>query len=383
MRMNKPSVLARAKTQLVLNEPFYATILLGLEIVETQTLGNQPLRLVATDGTRLYINPVNFEKLTVAEGKGVLKHEVMHVAQLHPFRGAGKDPARWNQATDDVINPIIMDEGGSLPSGVSPGVRNMSAEQRYNDLPPSPPKGGGGQAGPDNPLGNDVLQPPPGNSSSQQAKVKQLVAQAAAVAKARGKLPAELQEQIDSILNPKVDWKEQLRDWLTERVQTDYSWRRPNRRFLTGDDPMYLPSMDSDPTMDALAVVLDTSGSITMNELKQGLGEVCGAIADVAPKRLLVVYCDAKVQHCDEFDNPQQAEVAKSFTRHGRGGTHMPAALTWLTRNHPEVKGVIVWTDGETSFGDEDAYPFPVLWAISNPRITADWGITLHVEVGR
>lgn len=376
------SVLSRAKTQLVLHEPFYATILLNLEVVECEQVpGLGPLWLAATDGTHLYINPKNFEQLSVAKAKGVLKHEVMHVAQLHPFRGQGKEPSRWNKATDDVINPVIIDEGGELPDGVRQGVKGVSAEQRYKDLPPDPPGQGGGAGGHD-PLGNDVL---PAKDKSQAAvdKAKGMIAQAAAVAKARGKLPESVQKELDKIFKPRVDWKEQLRQWLTESAQTDYSFRRPNRRFIAGADPMYLPSMDGDnQAMDTLVMVLDTSGSITMDELQQGVGEVVGAIADVTPKRLVIAYCDAKVQHHDVFDQPQEAEVAQSFKRHGAGGTNMVAALKWVNRNYPTAKAVIVWTDGETPFGDESEFEYPVLWAISQEGITADWGTTIHVQVG-
>jgi predicted metal-dependent peptidase len=377
------SVLARAKTQLVLHEPFYATILLNLEVVECESVpGLGPLWLAATDGEHLYINPKNFEQLSVAKAKGVLKHEVMHVAQLHPFRGQGKEGVRWNHATDDVINPVIIDEGGELPDGCRPGVKGMSAEQRYKDLPPSPPGQGSGGSGPNNPLGHDVI---PAKNQGQAAvdKAKAMIAQAAAIAKARGKLPESVQAELDKIFKPRVDWKEQLRQWLTETQNTDYSFRRPNRRFIAGDSPMYLPSMMGDnEAMDTMVMVLDTSGSISMDELRQGVGEVCGAIADVSPKRLVIAYCDAKVQHHDVFDQPQEAEVSQSFKRHGAGGTNMVAALTWVNRRYPTAKAVIVWTDGETPFGDEEDYEYPVLWAITSPRITAPWGTTIHVEVG-
>src|SRR5690606_20371456 len=104
-----------------------------------------------------------------------------------------------------------------------------------------------------------------------------------------------VREALDEVFKPRVDWREQLRAWLTETRPSDYSFRRPNRRFIAGSDPMYLPSLDGQDAMGTLVVVLDTSGSITMDELRQGLGEVCGAVADVSPKRLVVAYCDTKV----------------------------------------------------------------------------------------
>src|SRR6195952_3774053 len=88
------SVLTRAKAQLVLQEPFYATILLNLKVVETDKTNGRPLWMVATDGANLYVNPTNFETLSVAEAKGALKHEVMHIAGMHLWRGGGKEPDR-------------------------------------------------------------------------------------------------------------------------------------------------------------------------------------------------------------------------------------------------------------------------------------------------
>lgn len=385
------TVLQRARAQLVIHEPFFATILLQLNIVEcSKTPDGRDLWLAATDGETLFINPKNFEQLTVAKAKGVLRHEVEHIARLHPWRIDGRDPERWNHATDYAINPDIIAEGGELPDGVlnSPAFKGMSAEQIYAQLPPIPPKGNGGNGNgnqpgnggnqpPSNPLANDVL-PAKDNSQAAVAKAKTMVAQAANVAKARGKMPASMQAEIDELLNPKVDWREQLAQYLTETTATDYSFRRPNRRFVAGDDPMYLPSVVGTDAMESILIVLDTSGSISLDELRQGLGEVVGVISDVSPRRLIVAYCDAKVQHHDVFDNPQEAEVMATAKRHGGGGTNMPAALTWATRKFPEVKAAIVWTDGHTPFGDGDDYPFPVVWAMTT-GIEAPWGSTIHV----
>lgn len=391
------SVFQRAKAQMVLQEPFYATILLNLTIVEgTKTPDGQDLWLAATNGTELFVNPVNFEKLTTAEAKGVLKHEVMHIAQLHPWRGEGKEHERWNHAADYVINPVIRDEGGELPAGALDGsvYKGQTAEQVYAQLPPNPQNKGGGSgtgnppghgsgAPGGNPLGNDIM-PAKDKSAAGIEQAKVMIGQAAAVAKAMGKLPASLQAELDEIFKPRVDWREELRQFLTETCPSDYSFSRPNRRYIAGEDPMYLPSMVGHDAMAELVVVLDTSGSITMDELKQGLGEIVGAIEDVNPKRLVVAYCDAKVQHADVFDNPSEATVAETFKRHGAGGTSMIAALKWVERNHPSAQAVMVWTDGEFTYGDTDAdtFPFSVLWAISNTRYTAPWGTTIHVDIG-
>jgi predicted metal-dependent peptidase len=377
------SVLTRAKAQLVLQEPFYATILLNLKVVETDKTNGRPLWMVATDGANLYVNPANFETLSVAEAKGALKHEVMHIAGMHLWRGGGKEADRWNQACDYSINPIILDEGGALPSGVLDGTpfKGMSAEQIYKILPPSPPKDPNAPRDPNgNPLDDDMM-PPQNPGASGEAAAKVMVAQAAAVAKAQGKLPGSLKELVDSVMRPTVDWKEQLQQFLTEIEPADYSFARCNRRFIAGDASIYLPGMSSNDSMRELGYVNDTSGSISLDEMRKGLGEIGGAVEDVKPSKLIVAHCDSKVQHHEVFDHPSLATVTEKLERHGGGGTNMPAALTWFTRKFPNVQAVIVFTDGETPFGSEDDYPFPVLWAITSKRITAPWGTTVHVEL--
>ncbi|MNN44469.1 hypothetical protein D3C81_1587610 [compost metagenome] len=231
-------------------------------------------------------------------------------------------------------------------------------------------------------MDNDVM-PAKDKSATGVEKAKQMIASAAQVAKAQGKLPAKMREILDDIFAPKVDWTEALRQWLTESSPEDYSMRRPNRRFITGDDPIYLPSMDGADAMAELGFMIDTSGSIGTDEMKQGLGEAAGAVADVKPSALVVAYCDAAVNHHDVFEQPTEARVREKLERHGGGGTNMPAGLKWFKRNRPNVKAVIVFTDGYTPWGEEDEYPFPVLWAITTPGKVAPWGTTIHVPLDR
>ena len=75
-------------------------------------------------------------KYTASQGQDVYKrqHEVMHPALQHHVRRSGRDPRRWNEACDYVINPLLLDAGLSLPDGVlvDHRFRSMSAEQIYN-----------------------------------------------------------------------------------------------------------------------------------------------------------------------------------------------------------------------------------------------------------
>lgn len=373
----KPSVtiLSKARTKLVLTEPFYATVVLSMTQVLCKEVHGRPLWLAATDGTHLYVNPENFEKLPLLEAVGVLKHEVMHVVGMHPFRGHGKQARRWNIATDSVINPIIRDEGGSLPAGVIDGsqYKGMSAEQVYNLLPPMDDT-----PDPNNPMDDDIVLAKDTSQSAQNA-VKNMVAQAAAVAKAAGRLPESVRQALEDIFHPTIDWREALLEFLVNNTQDDYTFARPNRRFISGDNPMYLPSLAGTGAMQSLGFMADVSMSISMDDIAQALGEVVGCVNDVKPSKLVVAYCDVKVQHADFFDEPNEAAVTEKLERHGAGGTDMPAGLKWFKRNVPDCQAVIVFTDGYTPWGAAEDYPFPVLWAITTPGLVAPWGTTIHI----
>lgn len=379
------SVFDKAKVRLLLDEPFYATLMMHLNVVECEkTPGGQDLWLAATSGETLFINPVNFEQLSVPRGVFVLKHEIMHVALLHPYRRGDRDAKRANHAMDYVINDMMHHEGNDLVDGVlhqpAQYSRHMSWEEVYNLLP-EPPKDeeGKGQGQPgegDNPLDDDIMEAPDQSEEAQSEAVERVV-QAAQVAKAMGKLPAWAQSFLGDLMEPKVDWTEALARFLTEVTESDYSFARPNRRFVS--QGMYLPGKYGNDGMGKLAVVFDTSGSVSMDEIKRFASEVVDVVQRTEPVGLALIYCDAEVQHVDEFDHPTKDEVMESLGRYGCGGTDMTAALDWVDDNLEGVKAAIVFTDGYTPFGNERSYP--TLWAVTSKGVEARMGETLYVEV--
>ena len=382
----------KARVRIVIKEPFFACLLLGMETVETEVLpGGRPLWMAATDGSTLYVNRKNLDQCPLSQIIGVLKHELMHAALLHPFRVGNRDPGKAGRAMDYVINDMIIHEGGELPDGILHDPHNWNRHKMWEEIyaqMPDPPKGGSGQNNGGgkgqgqqqqqggNPLDDDVL-PAPDQSDEAKRKMTGRVVKAAQVAKAIGKLPSYLEGLIADMLDPKVPWEQELAEFLTEVSRNDYTFARPNRRFIYED--LYLPSAYSHDTMGRLAVVFDTSGSVSDHEMRSFASELVGAIEGVLPMSLAVIYCDAAVQHVDYFDAPTVDDVTASLKRHGRGGTHMPTALDWIDENLDDVKAAIVFTDGYTDFGHERDYP--VLWGITSRGITADMGRTVHVDI--
>lgn len=399
MPASKFSKIEKAKAKLVIADPFYATIVLDLRTIPDPTIDT-----ACTDGSAIWYNPEFFESLPLEECVGVLKHEAMHVANLHMFRKGSRDFGKWNKACDAVINDVLLrKEKNALPDGCVdvPGASQYSAEQYYNTMPDSPNSGGGqgqgqgqqgqsggqgqqsGQGQPDgndssDPLDGDVIEAPD-KSEAAQARAKATVARARNAAKARGLMPADLEEWLDKMLNSSVNWKSTLRRFLTEQSDDDHSLARPDRRFVSDD--IYLPGRFGEDAMGEMAVVMDTSGSVSNEELGQFFGEVAAVVTECSPEKLVVVYCDADVAHVDEFEQPSEAEFTQVTKRYGGGGTTMPVGIQYVEDNYPNCKACVVLTDGGTPWGNPAK--IPTLWAITEEGRVPDWGEHVHVELDR
>jgi len=136
--------LTRARTQLVLRQPFFGALCLRLKMIPAS------VPTMATDGRRVVYSRAFVESLTPAEVEGVLAHEVMHCALAHHCRRGNRDHRVWNEAADLAINPILLENNFSLPEGalVEPEYYGLSAEAIYARLMQKNGGGASGQAAP-------------------------------------------------------------------------------------------------------------------------------------------------------------------------------------------------------------------------------------------
>src|SRR6185437_15706846 len=122
--------LTRARTQILLNQPFFGTLCLRLKL----TPGDFPT--MATDGSRIVYDSAFVNTLQPAELEAVLAHEVLHCALGHHCRRGERDLQLWNEAADLAINPILIGNGFTLPAGalLDPAFDDLSAEEIYARL---------------------------------------------------------------------------------------------------------------------------------------------------------------------------------------------------------------------------------------------------------
>lgn len=379
------SKLTRAKAALILDNPFFASILLKRTLIKTDTV---PTLAVDARG-QIYYNEAFCEGLSVQELVWGLAHECMHVMMMHAMRLGARDRKRWNYATDAWINETLTESrvGSTIKGCVDiKGSKDNTSEEIYDSLPESPPDGGkgkgkggdgGGQGAPDpydNGLGDEFVDGPAMTQAEQsavEAQIKVDIAEAAQAARMQGKLPKHLERMVEQMLEVKTPWGDILERFMTNVSSQDYSWSRPNRRFVAGG--MYLPSMRNEATMGEMAIMVDTSGSVSDKELALFGGHINRVLETCKPEKLHVIYADAAVNKHVEF-TPDDFPITLEAI--GGGGTDFRPAFDYLEEKGIEPACAVYLTDLYGEAGEERDYP--VLWAAITD-VVAPWGETVRI----
>jgi len=366
--------LSAARTALVLDHPFFGALALKLDPVEC---GDETTETMATDGRKLFYNPIFVTTMSDVELVGLYAHEVLHPAMQHHTRREGRDHDLWNEAADYAINPLILDAGLSLPEGalLDAAYQGLSAEQIYQRLLTKQKQDGGqgqpgGQGQSKKKQPGEVLDAP--EPASDAAEWQVAVKQAAQAAKMMGSLPGSFASVIERETAPKVDWKAELRKFVQLTAAADYSWKMPNRRYIAGG--LYMPEIKSE-SMPPLVLVLDTSASTS--DVRATFTAEVSAIADECqPERVYIIHCDARVHHVEIFERGEPVLITEF---HGNGGTSFIPPFEYLDAEQIEPAALIYLTDLEGRFPDAPSYP--VLWASTTDAV-APFGDTLLIEGG-
>jgi len=171
--------------------------------------------------------------------------------------------------------------------------------------------------------------------------------------------------ELDELLNPKVDWREQLREFVKTVCagRDSSSWRRPNRRYLSQD--VYMPSMVSEK-IGHIAIGIDTSGSQGAREIADCLGEVQGIVKEVFPQKIDLVYWDAEVANHEQYEGSAITNIVSDTKVMGGGGTDPTCMAKHLKDKGIKPECIINLTDGYIGdWGTDDEWQnVPMLWAI-------------------
>lgn len=326
-----------------------------------------------------FINRINDKELV-----GVVLHENLHKVYQHHWlwKELWKEDAQLaNMAADLVINFEIVDLSRQYPDFIAlpegglydEQYRGMDTKQVFELLKKQGQGNGGGQGGGFDVHDFDDL--PSDVQEEVRKEIEQAVRQGQLLA---GKQGGDVSRNLEALTKPRVDWREQLREFMSE-VSTgkdDSTWRRPNRRWIAQD--MYMPSSVSE-TMGTLVVGIDTSGSISGELVSRFLSEVVGICDNVRPEALHILDVDTDVAKHRVFAQDELHKVALIDRLHGGGGTDMRAIFDYVDKHNLKPEAVVVLTDGYTPFPTSTTHKS--LWAITSQGITSPVGSSIHVDL--
>jgi predicted metal-dependent peptidase len=343
---------------------FYSTLLAQLKLQISEVVPT-----AGTNGIDLYMNPHFVESLSLDETIGLLLHEVKHVVYEHPVRAHEMDlnDKLWNVAGDFYINLEIVAEGYKLPPNplLDDQYRGMSTLQIYKTLDPE-----------DYPDFEPDVIPAPADMSEEEFKERVVgnILKAATQAKLSnqyGNIPANILRKLEELTNPVLPWNTILQNHMAAYSRDDYSWRKPNRRFMPD---FYLPSMYSE-SLDQITVAVDTSGSIGQDDMQAFISEINYIWGMMKPKKLRLLSFDTAIHDDDLL---YEGDVLEDVELHGGGGTDVQLIMDTLSADNPEV--AIVFTDGYFPLPNVDDVRTDIFWVIKN-NSGHDWQCPLGTTI--
>lgn len=395
--------LAKSCKDLMLQEPFYGLFLIMLNKQWSKQIDTAGVTLAGIN-YKMLINEEFWNELTPDHRKGLLKHELLHIAFFHLTDYSDMtDKLLSNIAMDIEINQYI-DKDMLPPGGMSidlfPELKlDVKAGTRYyyEALKQAAQKGncpnlnaiiegdGAGKTTVEvkvNSDGSIEVKIPDhskwGDAEPDEATKKLIENQTKHVLneiknqieKSRGTIPGELVcilEKINTVEEAKFDWKGYLRRFAggSVKVYTKKTRRKYNKRYEDN------PGLKIKQRKHVL-VAIDTSGSVTSDELLEFMQEIHHIHKTGA--EVTVVQADTAIKNIASYNPNTEYKI------YGRGGTDFEPVVDYYNENTRKYSCLIYLTDGEAPAPEK--VKGRVLWALSSTSEKTDHlpGLTIQLN---
>ena len=394
-----------ARVGLLLRHPFFGNMATRLRILAADDW----LPTAAVDGRNLYFNTQFFNAMNNKEIEFVVAHEILHLVFDHLGRRDDRNPMLYNIAADYIVNnTLVRDRIGTTPSIVDCfqdfKYEGWTSEEVYDELFKEAEKNGEeflkqlgemldehldddgegseeGEEGQDG-KGNNVSKSRPKYSKEEIKQIKDEIKESminAAQAAGAGNVPAGVQRMIKELTEPKMNWREILRQQIQSTIKSDYTFSRPNRKgWHTG---AVLPGMNFAETID-ICIALDMSGSIGNSQAQDFLGEVKGIMDEYKDYNIKIWCFDTEVYNEDDFTADDGRDLTEYEIR-GGGGTDFMANWRYMRDKDIQPKKFLMFTDGYAwdSWGEDDYCDTVfVIHSHHDKNLQAPFGMTAHYE---
>lgn len=376
--------------------PWFADALFRCRIVLTELV---PVAAI-DEHLNVYWNPVAVIRVLEADCAAheelgfIWVHEISHVLRDHASRAKAiaADKTHWNLAADMEINdadwpelpaptvlPPVVPSSAKLPNGrlaewylrrlTEPGSTASRLLEAYGITCDC----GSGTDGRTRPweLTSRTTQ------QLTDIQLKSIRLQVAHAIRRHGTAPGSWLVWAQETLDPKVDWRKLLRRRLNRAIavgsgaKVDYTRQRPNRRQYVYQ-PVLVPAFQGARTT-RLAVVVDTSGSMSGKPFERVIGELFG-ILRAAGSDVQLVPCDAVAYPVVVLRSVVQ--LTNHFSLPGGGGTDMTAGITAALQLQPAPDTILVLTDGYTPYPEQRCAVPVIFGVIGSNAVPPDppWG---------
>ena len=407
MRIDVADRIIVARVGLLLRHPFFGNMATRLIVKNCDDW----CPTAATDGRHLYYNTQFFNAMSNKEIEFVIAHEILHCVFDHITRREDRIPVLHNIACDYIVNnTLVRDRIGEMVKIVQCyqdfKYDGWMSEAVYDDLfKQAEEKGqeylealgdlldehvdwekesegsneskGGGKEG--------KGEGRPTYTKEELKKIRDEVKEnmlSSAQAAGAGNTPAEVQRIIKELTEPKMNWRELLRQQIQSTIRNDYTFSRPSRKgWHTG---AILPGMNFMDTID-VAIGLDMSGSIGDHQAKDFLGEIKGIMEEYKDYNIKLWTFDTAVYNEQDF-SADGGEDLLSYDIQGGGGTDFMTNWEYMKEHNITPKKFIMFTDGYPfgSWGDEDyCETVFIIHGHHDKNTKAPFGVTAHYEEAR
>lgn len=364
--------LIKACKELLIQQPFYGLFMLNLrkEIVDNDH--SVKTAAVGPNGVNftLYVNKTFWEGLTDNEQIAVLTHKVMHICFFHLTDEFKADnPYNMNIAEDVSINQLITGLPGGcvtlqslskiLGKKLEPNRGSWYYYREIEDFAKKHPDKCmlGVGVGDFKQIDDHTMWPSDISEAERKLYENQVKSKLketeAFINKQAGHIPGELKEILEKIKNnpPVFNWRNYLRRVVGDSISSDLQLTRmrPSKRLpdARGTRLKRKPN---------ICVVIDTSGSINMNNFSDFMSEINHIYKTGV--EITIVECDTKITKICKFDKKSKFEFV------GRGGTDMTDAISYY-KEHKEFSSCVIFTDGYLSKFTFSTYK-NLIWIITS-----------------
>ncbi|MBL6775687.1 MAG: hypothetical protein ISQ26_09800 [Candidatus Puniceispirillum sp.] len=403
MRVEVLDRIIVARIGLLLRHPFFGNMATRLRIVEA----DEWLGTAAVDGRNLYFNTQFFNAMSNKEIEFVIAHEILHCVFDHLLRREDRDAMIFNIAADYIVNNLLVrDRIGEIPKLVDCfqnfKYEGWSSEEVYDDIfekydqeqleqlgelldehidweGDGDSGEGNGKEGKDSKGENKR----PSYSKDELKKIRDEIKESminAAQSAGAGNTPAGVQRIIKELTEPKMNWRQLLRQQIQSTIKSDFTFTRPSRKGQMSG--AILPGMSFQNTID-ICVSIDMSGSIGDKQAKDFLSEVQGIMDEFQDYKIKVWCFDTQVYNEADFTS-DNGENIEEYEVLGGGGTDFMVNWSYMKEHDIQPKKFIMFTDGYAwdSWGDPDyCDTIFVVHSNHNKNIQAPFGQTAHYEL--